>query len=205
MPKKYKDSDDSELYYLVSEGNEEANKLFFEKYDNIIKMKAAKYKVFAESKGIDFNDLLQEGRLGLTNAINNYKEQKNVHFFTFANLCIDRQISSFLRNMSRDKHEILNNSISLDTTMTSIGKPIIDLILDDKNINPEISFISMEEQNELLEKVDKLLTKSERDVFDLRMQGFSYKEIEQLLNMSKKSVDGTMSRVRSKLSNIFDK
>ena len=55
MPRIYKTEADSELYYLVSEKNEEARDLFFEKYDNLIKMKAAKYKVFAESKGIDLS------------------------------------------------------------------------------------------------------------------------------------------------------
>ena len=205
MSKTYNDLPDSELYYLVSETNEEAKDLFFDKYDNIIKMKASKYKVFAESKGIDFNDLLQEGRLGLTQAINNYKEQKNVSFYTFANLCIDRQLYSFLRDMSRDKHEVLNNSISLESTKNTVGRPITDILLDDKNINPEISFISMEEQTELMEKVEKVLTAGEAEVFNLRMQGFSYKEISQLLNISQKSIDGRMTRIRSKLSNLFDK
>ena len=166
-------------------------------------MKASKYTSFVTSKGFDFNDLFQEGRLGLTQAINDYKEQKNVQFPTFANLCIDRQISSFLRNITREKHKILNNSISLDSTTNSVGRPLTELILDDKNIDPEVSFIEMEEKEELLSKIDKVLSDTERDVFNLRVQGFTYKEISQLLNITEKAVDGTMSRIKNKIMNII--
>ena len=202
---KYKDENDYELLYLVSENNDDAKDIFFKKYDNIIKMKASKYTSYVTSKGFDFNDLFQEGRLGLTQAINDYKEQKNVQFHTFANLCIDRQIASFLRHIAREKHKALNNSVSLDTTTNSVGRPLTELLLDDKNIDPEISFIEMEEQEELFSKIDKVLTNTERDVFNLRVQGFTYKEISQLLNITEKSVDGSMSRIKSKISNILQK
>ena len=202
---KYKEENDYELLYLVSENNDDAKDIFFQKYDNIIKMKASKYTSYVTSKGFDFNDLFQEGRLGLTQAINDYKEQKNVQFHTFANLCIDRQIASFLRHIAREKHKALNNSVSLDTTTNSVGRPLTELLLDDKNIDPEISFIEMEEQEELFSKIDKVLTNTERDVFNLRVQGFTYKEISQLLNITEKSVDGSMSRIKSKISNILQK
>lgn len=200
MSKKYEDENDYELLYMVSENNDDdAKEIFFEKYDNLIRMKASKYTKFVSSKGFDFNDLFQEGRLGLTQALNDFKNQRNVSFFTFANLCIDRQISSFLRNIAREKHEVLNNSISLDTTINTIGRPITDLILDDKNIDPEESFIEMEEKEQLFSEIDKLLTESERDVFNLRVQGFTYKEISQLLNITEKSIGGTMGRIKVKI------
>lgn len=202
---KYEDENENELLYLVSENNEDAHDLFFEKYDNLIRMKCSKYKTFIESKGFEFNDLFQEGRLGLTQALNDYNENKNVKFYTFANLCIDRQIASFLKHVARDKNKILNESISLDSTTNSVGRPLTDLILDDKNIDPEKSFIELEEQDELYKKIEDKLTQSEQDVFDLRIQGFTYKEIAQLLNITEKSVDGAISRIKSKISNILNK
>ena len=202
---KYKDENDYELLYLVSENNEDAKDIFFKKYDNIIKMKASKYTSFVLSKGFDFNDLLQEGRLGLSQAIKDFQEQKNVQFYTFANLCINRQIATFLRNIARDKHKILNESISLDTSTNTIGRPLTELILDDKNIDPEESFIEMEEKTELYNKIEKKLSSMENDVFNLRTQGFTYKEISQLLNITEKSVDGAIVRIKSKISNILNK
>ena len=202
---KYKEENDYELLYLVSENNEDARDMFFDKYDNVIRMKASKYKKFVESKGFDFNDLLQEGRLGLIQAINDYKEQKNVQFYTFANLCIDRQLATFLRNITRDKHKLLNESISLDTSTNSIGRPLTELILDDKNIDPEVSFIELEEKTKLYNDIEKKLTTIENDVFNLRIQGFTYKEIAQLLNVTEKSVDGAIGRIKSKIANMVNK
>ena len=205
MTRKYSDENDYELLYLVSENSDDVNDMFFEKYDNIIKMKALKYKQYTESLGFDYNDLLQEGRLGLTKAINSFKDQKNVKFYTFANLCIDRQLSTFIRNISRDKHKILNDSISIDTKLPGSSKSLMDILSDEKNINPEDSFITIEEDRELLNKVISKLSKVEKEVFELRIQGFSYKEISQLLNTTEKSVSGTIGRIRGKVSKIMIK
>lgn len=204
MSKIYNDDNDFELLYLVSENNEDAKDMFYDKYENIIKMKASKYKKYVESMGYDFNDILQEGRLGLTNAINAYRDQKDVRFYTFANICIDRQLVTFIRSISRDKHKLLNNSVSLDSTTNSVGRPLTEIILDDKNIDPELSFIEEEEREELYKKIEEKLTTIEKDVFDLRVQGFSYKEISSILDITPKAVDGCITRIKNKLSNIID-
>ena len=204
MVRNYDSDNDSELLYLISENNEDAKKVFIDKYDGTIRLKANKYKKYIESKGYDYNDLLQEGMLGLTRAINDYKEQKNIKFSTFANICIDRQIATFIRDISREKHKALNTSISLDTTTNTVGRPLTELLLDDKNIDPEVSFLEMEEQEELFDKISKVLTKQEKDVFDLRIQGFTYKEISSLLGITSKSVDGCIGRIKSKINSIIE-
>lgn len=200
----YKEENDSELIYLVSENNDEAKELLFKKYKPIIEIKASKYKNFVESNGYDYNDLVQEGMIGLSQAIRDFSEAKNVKFVSFANLCIDRQMSSFIRNISREKHKILNNSISIDTSTNTAGRPLIELLLDNKNINPEDSFIEMESKEELYRKIDKMLSDQERDVFYLRIQGFTYKEISLLLNITEKSVSGTIERIKIKINDILN-
>ena len=198
----YKEND-NELLYLISENNEDAKDIFYDRYKDIIEIKAKKYAKFLTSKGYELNDLIQEGMIGLSQAIVDYKEQKNVQFSTFANICIDRQMFSFIRNITRDKHRILNDSISIDTTTDTSGRPLIDLLFDDKNINPEESFIEMEEKNELFNQIKEVLTESEYNVFELRMQGFTYKEIGALLNITPKAVDGSISRIKNKVQNIL--
>ena len=203
--KMYNKENDNELIYLVSESNEDAKELIYEKYRPIIEMKAKKYVKFVVSKGYDMNDLIQEGMIGLTQAINDFKEQKNVQFQTFANLCIYRKIFSFIRNITRDKHRLLNESISIDASYSSTGKPLIEMLFDENNINPEELFIERETKYELFNRIDEKLSKSEKEVFDLRMQGFSYKEISELLNITSKAVDGTLSRIKNKITNILEK
>jgi len=199
---KNKKDSDYELLYLISENNEDAKKLFYEKYKPIIEMKVKKYISYVESRGYDYNDLVQEGMIGLSRAITDYKTQKDVQFNTFANVCIERQIFSFLRNIDSGKHKVLNDSISFDTTTNTYGKSL-DQILDDKNINPETSFVQNEETNDLFDNILGELTDKESEVFKLRAQGFTYKEIASLLNISEKSVSKAIEKIKIKVSKII--
>ncbi|MBP3634883.1 MAG: sigma-70 family RNA polymerase sigma factor [Bacilli bacterium] len=198
----YSNENDYELLYLVAEENEAAKDIFYEKYRPLVEMKAAKYFNYVKNKGYELNDLLQEGMIGLSQAIKDFKEQKNVKFVTFASVCIERQILTFIRDVNRQKHKLLNNSLSIDSTEDSFGRPLMEVLFDVKNLNPEDSFINIEEQEELKRKIKHMLTDKEYEVFELRLQGFSYQEISCLLEITVKSVDGAMRRIKSKISNI---
>lgn len=198
----YKEHNDYELLYLVSENNEDAKDIFFKKYKPVVEMKAKRLYPYVKNKGYELSDLIQEGMIGLSQAINDYKEQKNVQFATFASVCIERQISTFVRNITRQKHKILNDSVSIDSTTDKKGRPLMEIIFDDKNRNPEDSLIESSEESELKEKVKKVLSEKEYEVFGLRMQGFSYQEMACLLNTTTKAIDGTMSRIKNKIINI---
>ena len=200
--KNYKDND-YELLYLISENNEDAKELFYKKYKPIIELKAKKFTKFVESKGYDYNDLIQEGMIGLSKAINDFSEQKDVQFTTFANICIERQIFSFMRNISTGRHKVLNESLSFDTTTNSYGTPLINL-LDDKNVKPETTFIESEEREDLYNDIVSVLNEKEIEVFELRTKGFSYKEISGLLNITEKSVGKYIEKIKSKISKMLD-
>ncbi len=197
----YKDENDYELIYMISE-NEDAKEIFFEKYKPFIINKAKVHYATIKNSGFEINDLIQEGMIGLNKAIDSFKEQKNVKFSTFANLCIDAQMSTFVRDVSRKKHKILNSSLSIDSDTNRRGIPLIDAIFDEKNVNPEDSFISTEEEVELLDRIKDKLTDKEYEVFELKLHGFSYQEMSCLLNVTKKSIDGTIRRIKSKLTNL---
>ena len=140
--------------------------------------------------------------IGLSQAINDYKEQKNVQFSTFASICIERQIMTFVRDVNRQKHKILNDSLSIDSTIDKKGRPLMEIAFDEKNRNPEDSLIELDEEVEMLDKIKSVLTDKEYEVFELRLQGFSYQEMALLLNTTRKSIDGTISRIKSKISNM---
>jgi RNA polymerase sporulation-specific sigma factor len=200
--KEYRDND-YELLYLISENNEDAKELFYKKYKPIIELKAKKFTKYVESKGYDYNDLIQEGMIGLSKAIKDFSEQKDVKFTTFANICIERQILSFMRNISAGRHKVLNESLSFDTTTNSYGLPLINL-LDDKNVNPETTFIESEEKESLYNDIVSILNEKEVEVFDLRTKGFSYKEISGLLNITEKSVGKYIEKIKTKISKMLD-
>ena len=198
----YNDENDYELLYLISESNEEAKDVFFEKYKPTVQSYVLKYFPFIKNKGYEMNDLYQEGMLGLNRAIHDFKEQKNVQFNTFAAICIERQILSFIRNVSRDKHRVLNESISIDSAIDGSGRTFVELFSDGDIANPENSFINIEEAESILKEIKNVLTDKEYEVYTLRAKGFTYQEIASLLNTTTKSVDGALSRIKTKINNI---
>lgn len=198
----FNDENDYELLYLISESNEEAKEMFFEKYRSTVELIASKYFNFVKGKGFELNDLIQEGMIGLNQAIYDFREQKNIQFNTFASICIERQIKTFVRDITRNKHKLLNESISMDSTTDNFGRLLRDVVTDGEISNPEYSFIDEEEENELKKELKKVLTAKEYSVFLLRLRGFTYQDISEVLNISKKSVDGTLSRIKIKINNI---
>ena len=195
------DDNDNELLDLVKEENEEAKEKIYEKYAPIVEIKARNHFPKIKDKGYELNDLIQEGMVGISNAIRDYNDDKDTSFFTFASICIERQILTCIRDINRYKHQALNDSISIDEEIKDSGRTLLDILSDKSNPNPEDSFIILEEHKELKNKIKTILSEREREVFDLRFEGFTYQEIAILLNMSRKAVDGTIFRIKQKIVN----
>lgn len=202
MIKEYED--DFELLYLVSENSEEANERIYKKYEPVIDYYAKKYSRLVEGKGVDYNDLYQEGLIGLDSAIRKFKDQKDIKFSTFAFICIKRKIITMVRKASRKKHSILNESYSIDYHSEEDDKNGFGNVLTDYNGGIEDLLVSKENSRIFNEKLNEVLTSSEKEVFELRINGFNHEEICKTLNKSSKSIEGTLYRIRTKLRNILD-
>lgn len=198
----YDDYNDNELIYLIYDFNEDANRILHEKYYKIIKIKVAKYRALAKRIGLDTCDLMQEGLLGLEEAINNYRDNKDMKFSSFANMCIERQILSVLNYHSRKKHTFLNDSCSIDVEDEK-GRTMLDYSLK-SDIDPLMMMEKEEEKNSIYDLMTKDLSKLEKEVFELKLNGLDYREIARLLNKSYKSIDSALQRIRVKLKKILN-
>lgn len=198
----YKEYDDNELLYLIAEQNEDATNILYEKYKTIVAIKVKKYLRYANKIGLEYSDLYQEGMVGLSEAIEGFKESKETKFSTFANLCIERQIFSVLTKSSRKKHNILNESLSLDNTYED-NLSLLNFVFD-KSSDPGIYIENRERVEELYKKIVNNLTDLENEVFKLKINGFDYKEICEMLNKSYKSVDTALQRVKNKIKKILE-
>ena len=193
---------DNELLYMVSD-NEEANEALYKKYEPVISYYANKYSKLVEGKGIDYNDLYQEGLIGLIKAVDGFKEQKDIRFSTFAFVCIKRSIISAVRKASRKKHSALNESYSLDYSSEDDNLSF-DNIISNNVGGIEDLLVSKEKNNKFNELLSKSLTDFEKEVYDLRINNFSYDEIATMLGKTRKAVDGTLSRIRVKIRKILN-
>ena len=155
-------------------------------------------------KGLDKDDVVQEGRVGLYKAIRDYKEERRASFRGFSQLCVHRQLVSAIKKANRQKHIPLNNSTSLDKTLDyddSKGRSFNE-ILPDKDENLEEEFIYREVIKLIFSDIEKELTDLELDVFMHYLDNKSYKEISYYLDVNIKTVDNALQRARKKIDEI---
>ena len=186
---------DYELVSLAREGNEEAIDLIYQKYKPIIITKSKDAIVSASHHGIEISDIMQEGFIGLDEAINGFSEQDNTSFYTFAILCINRQIINYLRKTTGGKDRILNEAVMIDEY---VEKNLKD------DYNTEKSLIFHESEEEMFEKLEKTLTEFEKKVFNLKMSGYNFEEIGKNMNKDIKSIYNTFQRIKTKFKKILN-
>ncbi len=185
---------DFELVSLARDKNEEAIKIIYDKYKPIIISKAKDLYGIVNHHGVELNDLIQEGYIGLDNAINGFSESDNVTFYTFANVCIERQIISFIRKVSGNKNKLLNDAINIDNSMEHLFKDELDI---------EKLFISYEDYDETIILLKKNLSSFEKTIFEYKMDGYSNSEIANMTNKDIKVIYNTVNRIKNKLKNII--
>lgn len=200
----YKDYNDFELVDLIAESNEDATNIMYKKYEPLIYKIAKKMLKHCQNTGLELNDLIQEGMLGLTSAINNFTESKETLFYTYAKTCIERRMISTVLASRRLKHKILNDSLSIEKTNEQGVSITLDYFLSDNTINPEHLIINEENKNEIYKTLEEELTSFEMQVFDLRMNGFEYKEISEILDKDAKSIDNALQRIKIKIKNFIN-
>lgn len=194
----YKDVNDNEMLYLIGEKDEEAEKILFGKYRNLIMKLAPKYLPSIQYRGGDFDDLVQEGYIGLYSAIKNYHPENNTLFYTFASVCIERQMATYCKRLSTNKQEILNYSYSLDIIPEDARDSFIETIPGDKDDEP-LQCVMMADYVEAIVDFKNKLSNDMACVFELRMNGFTYREISTLLDLPKSRIDSALCQIRTKL------
>jgi len=199
---KYESLTDEALIRLHREGSLDVMDFIMEKYKNLVRKKArAMYLI-----GGDNDDLIQEGMIGLFKAVRDYNEEKEASFFSFAELCISRQIYSAIEASQRKKHIPLNNYISLYAQTSGDGEEgaqLLDALHSIRDRNPEELVIDQERVTIIEEGLEKSLSKFEKKVFDLHLAGISYLQIAEILGKPPKSVDNAIQRIKNKLNSLI--
>ena len=171
-----------------------------------------KPKVIAISReyfliGAEFDDLLQEGMIGLYKAIGVYDETKNHSFSAFASLCIHCQLQNAVKNANRKKNSPLNAYLPIkyyDGSTSSDEDNVLKLVIVDDNSNIEQNYIDKEMNTIVISKVKDLLTEEQFTLLKQFLNGDSYTLIAKRMNMSTKQVDNTLQAIKKKLKTIQD-
>ena len=188
---------DEALCTLAASGDRIAEEALVMRYNRLVRVCARPYFL----AGGDSEDLIQEGMVGLLNAIREYDPGKGSSFRTYAETCIRNRILSAIRAAARDKHTPLNHYVSYET-------PLLDGNTDSYPLsasrqpqqNPEDMLISREERRERLGTLKGQLSGFEAQILDLYLRGLSYVEIASEVDRSPKAVDNAVQRIRRKVA-----
>lgn len=198
----YQDVNDYELLYLIAEKDEDAYNSICNKYENVVKMQANKIYKSSKYLGISYEDVYQAGLYGLNMAINHFDEKEGTLFYTCANTFITREMVVFIRSHSRCKHNVLSDSLSLDTEIDTDGNIILDFIENkDNNIK---DFYESDSIKKIIEfKYELSFLHSQ--IYELRLNNFTNLEISILLDLKYKTVDNAMRSIKDKLKKRLNK
>lgn len=180
-------------------GDEEAKEEIIKLYQSMVYKQSRQFFL----KGGDFEDLLQEGFIGLIKAIEHYEEEREASFLTFATLFVRRQIITAVKKSNVEKYRKLNEAIDIGDYSKKEDKIFYEA--------PSLAFYSPEEvllgkelfellQNHLNDNLSKL----EREVFYYLFHQFSYIEIAEALDTTPKRIDNTIQRVKRKIYNYLE-
>jgi len=203
---KYQNETDEMLIERLRDGERDITDFIMNKYKNLVRSKAKSMYIL----GADTEDLIQEGMIGLFKAIRDYDPGRDASFYTFAELCISRQMYTAVQASSRKKHMPLNSYISLYATNEnesgeSFGEEFINFLGFEPVKNPEQLLIDKENVISLERKIEEELSTFENQVLDLYLTGMSYSQIARVLGRDEKSTDNALQRIKNKIRKVIAK
>ena len=195
-------SKEDEIYYVEKsmKGIASARDKLIEHNLRLVVFLAKKY----ENTGVDLEDLVSIGTIGLIKGINTYKLDKNIKLATYASRCIDNEILMFLRKNKRRKGEI-----SFEDSL-SYNQEGNELHLEDiLGTEPDIVTKELESavEKKLLYEEIKKLSPRDKQIMILRYGLFNHEEMTQkdvasLLNISQSYISRIEKKVIRKLKAI---
>lgn len=94
----------------------------------------------------------------------------------------------------------MNSYVSLDEEPDNDGQiPLTEVLQSLTNGNPEDMVIDQENVEAFQKKIEKCLSKMEKEVLALTLQGLDYHQVAQIMDKSPKSIDNALQRIKGKL------
>lgn len=192
---------DQELIENLRKGDSKIMDYLMDKYKGMVRKKAkAMYLLGGEN-----DDLIQEGMIGLFKAVQDYNLERGSSFFTFADLCVSRQMYTAIEASQRKKHMPLNSYVSIYSEGGHLEQ--LEQMQNTKEMygNPESVMLSQEYQEGFEKKLQEELSELENKVLYLHMIGEDYRSIAKLLDKRPKTIDNALQRIKSKAKSILDR
>lgn len=199
LPKPLSKEEEREMLGLLSRG-ENADQIKAELVQRNLRLVVYIARKF-DNTGVDADDLISVGTIGLIKAINSFKTDKNIKLATYASRCIENEILMYLRRTARQKSEI-----SFDEPLNTDFEGNELLLSDVLGTSAESVYGGVEAnvEKELLKEAMKKLSERERKIMFLRFglgggEEMTQKDVADLLGISQSYISRLEKKIISRL------
>ena len=188
-------SEESELLKRIDD--EDARQILVERNLRLVVYIAKKF----ENTGVDLEDLISIGTIGLMKAINTFNANKNIKLETYASRCIENEILMYLRRSNRIKGEV-----SFDEPLNQDGDGNELLLSDVLGTDEDVTYKNLEDEvdKKLLRAAMEKLSDKEKNIMNLRFgidgrKEKTQKEVADLLGISQSYISRLEKKIMLKM------
>lgn len=157
--------------------------------------------------GLDIEDLISVGAIGLIKAVNSFDPTKEIKLATYASRCIENEILMHLRKMSKVKNEIsINEPLKIDWEGNNIS--LMDILNNDDD--SVVDDLELEVEKKILIECVGTLSKREQAIMKLRFGLFqspekTQKEVADMLGISQSYISRLEKKIIERLKKELSK
>ena len=203
LPSPYSIEEENEMLSRLSSGDEDAKSLLIEHNLRLVVYIARRF----ENTGVDLDDLISVGTIGLIKAVSSFNADKNIKLATYASRCIENEILMHLRKTVKLKSEV-----SFDEPINSDWEGNELLLSDVMGTETDVVYKKIEKsvENDLLKIALAKLNEREKEIVMLRfgigeVEEKTQKEVADMLGISQSYISRLEKKIISHLKKEFAK
>jgi len=197
LPPPLKGEEEQHALAAMEQGDEAAKQRLIERNLRLVVFIARRF----ENTGVNLEDLISIGTIGLIKAISTYRRDKNIKLATYASRCIENEILMHIRKIAPQKAEVsLDEPINMDYDGNEL------LLSDILGTDEDMILKPLEDDVDihLLRQAVKELPKREREIIVMRFglegqQELTQKEVAQKMGISQSYISRLEKRIMLRL------
>ncbi|MFS8650550.1 MAG: RNA polymerase sporulation sigma factor SigE [Caldibacillus sp.] len=191
------------LLKKLPQGDETARSMLIERNLRLVVYIARKF----ENTGINIEDLISIGTIGLIKAVNTFNPERNIKLATYASRCIENEILMYLRRNNKVRAEVsFDEPLNIDWDGNEL------LLSDVLGTEDDIITRDLEAQvdRKILMKALHTLSDREKQIMELRFglnggEGKTQKDVADMLGISQSYISRLEKRIFKRLRKEFEK
>ena len=197
LPPPLKREQEKKALEELEQGSEAAKQLLIERNLRLVVFISRRF----ENTGINIEDLISIGTIGLIKGINTYRQDRNIKLATYASRCIENEILMYIRKISNQKNEVsLDEPINMDYDGNEL------LLSDILGTDEDMILRPMEDDVDLflLRQAVSQLPQREREIVQMRFgldgrKELTQKEVAEVMEISQSYISRLEKRIMLKL------